>query len=157
MTREQDDAVLAQAQEIERKRSEEYRAKAEATERRLNGEGEPFKDEDLVYSAGARCQCGAGMAYPADTSMNGAWHCSAWLKTRTGEHSASMPFAFWSVRSESQIARNNGLVTTRPEGAPWGAYMERSVELENERRRQWQPTSPQIDLATSPVVRPKPN
>lgn len=156
MTREQDDAVLAQAKVIEAKRSEEYRLQARAVEARINGQGEPFKDEELVYAASSRCKCGAGFAYPSTIGMHGSWHCSHLLKTREPRagHSDSMPFAFWSVRSESQIARNNGIVTTRPEGAPWGSDMEMSVKRENERRSEYEPHKPLVDLATAPIVRP---
>lgn len=160
MNRDQEDAILAQAKEIERKRMAEYVAKAEAVQARVAGAGDPFTDSELVYAASSRCRCGAGFAYPAGVGGNGSWYCSAVLKDKAlrgqpaQDHDEAMPFAFWSVRSESQIARNGGIVTTRPEGAPWGASMELSVQRENERRAQWQPELSPMDLATEPVKRP---
>jgi hypothetical protein len=138
-TRAEEDAILAQAEAIEEKRREEYRARAEAVEQRIKGNGDPFKDEELVYAASSRCKCGAGFAYPEHIGMHGAWYCSHLLKTRDphGDHDSAMPFAFWSVRSESQIARNNGIVTTRPKGAPWGAHMLYAIEQEKQRRAQY--------------------
>ena len=133
----------------ERRRQRYVKSSTEAAERIAkadHGNGD-FKDEELVYAAHSRCDCGAGMAYPEHVGMHGAWHCSAILKgqaSREVPHTAPMPFAFWSVRSESQLARNNGYVTTRPSGAPIGEYMRKSFESENKRRAEHQPTSPQL-------------
>jgi hypothetical protein len=57
-----------------------------------------------------------------------------------------MPFMFYSVRSESQIARNNGYVTTRPSGTPIPAHIKDDFRRENERRRDHQPSSPQLAI-----------
>lgn len=73
-----------------------------------------FKDEDLIYSAGARCsKCNSGLAYPKDCGMNHQWTCSSVLKgigTDTGHE--AFPFAFYSIKSESQPSA--GGQTTRP-------------------------------------------
>jgi hypothetical protein len=78
-----------------------------------------YTDLELEYAAGARCDCGAGMAHPLDTGEAlrlGAWVCSDVLKGKvTGEQHKSLPFAFWKVREESSI-NNHGNHTTRPAG-----------------------------------------
>lgn len=69
----------------------------------------------LVYSATARCPCGAGLAYPeggpGDESSphrwpyNGYWDCSA-IMAGTADpevtHTAKLPFAFYEIKSEDQ-------------------------------------------------------
>lgn len=79
-------------------------------------------DLDLLYSATARCRCGAGLAYPhATTNMHGSWDCSAVLKGEIpdvpeehGKHD-SLPWMFYKVREETSI-NNRGGATTRPAG-----------------------------------------
>lgn len=77
-----------------------------------------FTPAELTYSAGARCVCGAGLAYPDGVGIHGSWICSAIL-TGTAEpgstHDEGKPFAFWKVDSENQ--RSAGGATTRPEAA----------------------------------------
>jgi hypothetical protein len=83
--------------------------------------GTPFTDDELRYSAYARCECGAGMAYPKDCPLNHYWDCSAILKGEAPEsgqsgavkHSGQMPFAFYEVKSEYQPNANGA--TTRPQ------------------------------------------
>lgn len=76
-----------------------------------------FNDSELVYAATARCQCGAGFAYPSQTSMHGAWMCSSILKGEEKAlpptvHDNDLPFAFYSIKSESQPSAYGA--TTRP-------------------------------------------
>lgn len=83
-----------------------------------------YHDEDLRYSATARCPCGAGLAYPIDLfDPRGAWDCADILTGRAvpkglpgaKTHTARLPFAFYDIRSEDQSvdpARNTQ--TTRP-------------------------------------------
>lgn len=76
--------------------------------------GLPFKDEDLIYAAFARCKkCNAGMAYPKGCGPSHQWTCSDVLKGigTDGGHEA-LPFAFYEVKSENQPSANGA--TTRP-------------------------------------------
>lgn len=90
---------------------------------------QPFTDDELVYAAWTRCECGAGMAYPKDIGFHGSWICSEQMtnpkrwtnydnktyKTEDGKlHSKDLPFSFWSVKSEGQPSANGA--TTRPKG-----------------------------------------
>jgi hypothetical protein len=68
----------------------------------------------LVYSATARCPCGAGLAYdPAyeDESsvfrgpLSGHWDCSAILLGTADpavQHTDQLPFAFYEIKTEGQ-------------------------------------------------------
>jgi len=102
-------------------------------------EGKPmtWTDEELLYSATARCRCGAGLAYPLDhdeAMKIRAWCCSFVMKSegskvtdqtqhafagksnepRPGEHDA-FPFAFFKIREETSV-NNAGGHSTRPPG-----------------------------------------
>lgn len=96
-----------------------------------------FRDRDLVYAAGARCKCGAGLAYPHGAGIGsfrgrrlpGEWDCSAVLKGETpptNEH-PTFPFAFYEIKSECQPSAAGA--TTRPgvkrvrHGALWNTYV----------------------------------
>lgn len=75
--------------------------------------------ERLTFAQGARCDCGAGLAYdPAGESgksMQGYWDCSAILLGTADQsvpHSARYPFAFYDIKSERQYPGNQ---TTRPQ------------------------------------------
>jgi len=81
---------------------------------RFDHNHEYFKDEDLVYSATARCKhCNAGLAYPKDCGPNHQWTCSNVLKgIGTDKGHDAFPFAFYEITSENQhFGRNE---TTRP-------------------------------------------
>jgi len=95
-----------------------YKSQAEATGHRIimakGGHGN-FSEEELVYAATARCECGAGMAYPTDIDPNGAWYCSDILKgvaDKTKVHSRPMAFYMYEVKSEHQSSAEGK--TTRP-------------------------------------------
>lgn len=74
-----------------------------------------FTVYELLYAAWHKCLCGAGMAYPDDIGIHGAWYCSAILLGQAPagtEHSPSLPFSMYSVKSEG----SDGPATTRPAG-----------------------------------------
>lgn len=79
-----------------------------------------FEDSELMYSATARCKCGAGLAYPMDHDAAwkiGAWVCSHALKNEDAnpEEHQSFPWSFYKVREETSVF-NSGGHTTRPPG-----------------------------------------
>ena len=71
---------------------------------RFEKQGEYFTDEDLRYSAGARCdKCGAGLAYPKGCDGFHQWTCSNVLKgIGTDKGHGAYPFAFYEIKSEEQ-------------------------------------------------------
>lgn len=81
---------------------------------RFHKHNEYFKDEDLIYSAGARCdKCQAGLAYPKNCGGNHQWTCSAVLKgVGTDKGHSAFPFAFYEIKSEQQPSAYGH--TTRP-------------------------------------------
>lgn len=77
---------------------------------------EVYTDDDLRYAAYARCECGAGLAYPKGMSFQdvSSWDCSDILTGRAKpgtKHSAKYPFAFYEIKSEDQPSANGA--TTR--------------------------------------------
>ncbi len=79
-----------------------------------------MKPEDLLYSATARCPCGAGLAYAVNAKAT-EWDCSAvllGLEPADAKH-PTYPFVFYSIKSEGQPSANGA--TTRPEeqGRVW--------------------------------------
>ncbi len=119
-----DEEILAQAEEIKARRSAERQAVTKACEWRiqelLRGAGKPFTDDELRYAAYDRCVCGAGMAYPLNTGMRGAWDCSTILKGKalqasdpaSVKHTGRKPFMVWKVKGEGQSSAQGA--TTRP-------------------------------------------
>lgn len=106
-----DEAVIASkdAQNIINKYTDEQRANIHSKIET----GSVFTDEELVYSAEAKCPCGHGMAYPEGCGPSHYWDCSAVLKGIADKkiiHEAKLPFAFYEIRGESAT---NG--STRPE------------------------------------------
>ena len=99
-------------QQFAKQTVESFEARWEQFER---GE-KPFKDEELIYSAGARCACGAGLAYPKNCGIWHKWDCSKVLRGEEKQSPAHsrLPFAFFSVISEQQKERAKGR-TTRPQ------------------------------------------
>lgn len=74
-----------------------------------------FSEDELVYAAYARCECGLGMAYPKKIGMFGSWYCSGMLThtlDHSKTHSSPLPFAMWEVKSEDQPSANGA--STRP-------------------------------------------
>ena len=78
-----------------------------------------FEEDELFYSARARCECGAGLAYPRNCGGNHYWECSAILKgtaDETVQHIDRLPFAFYKVQGENTYAgttRESGVVPER--------------------------------------------
>lgn len=124
-----EDTILAQAEEIRRRRGEERVQQGLTVEERINAvlggdRTRAFTDDELRYAATARCPCGAGLAYVKGGPMRGCWDCSAILKGEAAfkgepgsvEHTDRLPFMFWKIRSEDDghpATRNR---TTRPTG-----------------------------------------
>ena len=84
----------------------------------MNNIKKTYTDKEIEYATTARCQCGAGMAYPLDASEAmelAAWHCSAQLKGEVagGVHDR-LPFAYYKVREETSINNREGLTTRGP-------------------------------------------
>lgn len=108
---QQENAAHEIIQAYGKQKHEEFEARWERFKR---GEGF-FTDDDLCYAAGARCHCGAGLAYPRECGGFHQWDCSAVLK---GTHDKSKnphevyPFAFYSIKSEGQPSAQGH--TTRP-------------------------------------------
>jgi len=68
-------------------------------------------DRDLVYSAWARCECGAGLAHVRGAAF---WCCSAVLSGRmiTGGHEGVLPFSDYCIPAEGDASAPGE--TTRP-------------------------------------------
>ncbi len=90
-------------------------------------------DKELMYSATARCRCGAGLAHPLDHDLAmkiRAWVCARVLRGEgqavdqtisalggdppPGDHD-SFDFAFYKIREETSV-NNTGGRSTRPPG-----------------------------------------
>lgn len=108
---------------IEAEFSKERQAKSEAIEARIAGclrMADSFQLNELVFAAGSRCTCGAGLAYPKDIGAWGSWYCSDILLGRakpgsdpeSKQHDAGWPFAFYEIKSENQPSAYGQ--TTRP-------------------------------------------
>jgi len=95
-----------------------YEAEGENTEAKIK-QCEMMKDkfspDELRYAATSRCKCGAGLAYPKNSSPRGSWYCSVILTgqaERGSSHDSSFPFTFYEIKSEHQPSANGQ--TTRP-------------------------------------------
>lgn len=103
--------------------NEIYAEEQSQTEEKIK-QAESLKDkfelDELIFSAGARCICGAGLAYPKKVGVHGSWICSDILlgraipKTEEGskQHDGNFPFAFYSIKSENENSAEG--YTTRP-------------------------------------------
>lgn len=121
-TNEELRAVIEQGKQAEQEIGRRHADKAKEIEERCQaihrGEFDKrFTDDELVYAAGARCECGAGYAYPKSSGMRGRWTCSSVLKAEEKAlpptmHSEDLPFVFYEVKSENQPSANGA--TTRP-------------------------------------------
>lgn len=82
-----------------------------------------YTDDELRYAAYARCECGAGIAYPKGRDFRdvNCWDCSDILTGRALEkdpeckivHTGPLPFAFYEIKSEDQPSVRGA--TTRPD------------------------------------------
>lgn len=89
--------------------------KGEDFKKRLES-GEPFTDDELIYSRYTRCPCGAGLAYPKDCSPGHYWDCAAILNGTAEhgkQHTAQLPFNTYDVKGELYNGPE-GSPTTRP-------------------------------------------
>lgn len=120
ITEEQYNAAIAQKKEAEKTIHQYHKEQQDAFDQRwqkfLRGE-DRFTDEELVYSALARCKkCDSGLAYPKDCGPFHQWSCSAVLKGENKDLLADhdqLPFQFWEVKSEKE--NSVGKATTRPQ------------------------------------------
>ncbi len=110
----QHDAMEKLMNEYCRQKSEDFNSRWE----RFVKNNEFFTDDDLVYSAWARCdKCKAGLAHPKDCGAFHQWTCSNVLKgIGTDEGHGCYPFAFYSIKSEGQPSAQGA--TTRPKAQP---------------------------------------
>ena len=84
---------------------------------RFDKHHEAFKDEELVYSAHARCKkCNAGLAHPESCGPWHQWTCSNVLKgIGTDKGHGAFLFSMYEIKSEKQPSANGA--TTRPKAA----------------------------------------
>lgn len=111
-------AVRKLCDRLEKRAILRFAARSRHVEIRIEA-GSQFGDSELIYSAYARCQCGAGLAYPKDIGPHGAWMCSAQLKghdvgidIHAMDHDPARPFTVWEVKSERDYSAHGA--TTRP-------------------------------------------
>lgn len=121
ITKEEYDAARQTCDEANKIMQEYHRQSMgdfESRWKRFESSQQFFTDEELRYSAGARCWCGAGLAYPKDCGINHQWTCSAVLKgegkekDRPDKRHEAYPFAFYEIKSEDQPSAEGH--TTRP-------------------------------------------
>jgi hypothetical protein len=116
-------AIVAMDEALEPLRDESHalrRGIADAIEKRMRassrGESDAkFAADELTFAAHARCDCGAGLAYPNDIGVHGWWDCSAILTgtaDRAVKHAGELPFVFYEIKSDNQPSANGA--TTRP-------------------------------------------
>ena len=82
-----------------------------------------FTEDELIFAATSRCQCGAGLAYPKNVGIDGSWDCSdilLGLAIKSGEpdaktHSGEMPFTFYEIKSENQPSANGATTRRTPQ------------------------------------------
>lgn len=123
MTLDQLRDVAEHGQQASAEISKRHQAEAEITEKRIKaittgGFDQRFTDDELIYSATASCECGAGYAYPKHSGMHGRWICSSILKAEEKalpptKHSGDLPFSMYDVKSEGQPSAHGK--TTRPQ------------------------------------------
>lgn len=82
--------------------------------KRFENKNEYFRDDELTYAAGARCdKCNAGLAHPKKCGVFHQWTCSDVLKgIGTDDGHSTYPFAFYKIKSEEQPSAQSA--TTRP-------------------------------------------
>lgn len=72
-----------------------------------------FTDDELYYSAEARCKCGSGLAYPKDCGPSHYWECAEILKGTADKnviHTERLPFTFFDLKGEGSYKASS----TRP-------------------------------------------
>jgi hypothetical protein len=104
ITEEQYQQAVRQQDEAEEIISAYHREKQEAFDERMKN-NPVFSEDELFYSATSLCPCGHGLAYPKGCGPHHYWDCSAILKGIADpavEHTGRLPFAFYSVKGESE-------------------------------------------------------
>ena len=74
-----------------------------------------FNENELLFSATAKCVCGGGLAYPTNQyNISGYWDCANVLTGNADfkKKHDRFPFAFYAIKSEMQPSANGA--TTRP-------------------------------------------
>lgn len=110
------DSIVARRDAQRRKRWIRDHDKAQA-----KADAGTLKDSEIIYAAGERCPCGAGLAYPEGIGAHGFWDCSDILTGRAApkghpdskQHCDRYPFVFYEIKSERQPSQNGR--TTRPQ------------------------------------------
>jgi hypothetical protein len=108
-------------QELSRRISARAAIVEEREARVLSGDhAAAFSADELRFVAFHRCPCGAGMAYPKNGSVRGAWHCSAVLRGTAAStaiaHSPPLLFSVYEIKSENQPSANGATTRDEPKG-----------------------------------------
>lgn len=69
-----------------------------------------FTEDELVFAATARCNCGAGLAYPKGVGIHSYWLCSDILlgiaipngQEGCAVHDSGYHFSFYDIKSDQQ-------------------------------------------------------
>jgi len=109
--------LQVERRELWTKREEEIKEKLKSVQMLED----KFTIDELVFSAEARCICGAGLAYPDNSGIQGSWYCADILlgkalpksNSDSKQHSGAYPFSFYNIKSEGQPSAESK--TTRPE------------------------------------------
>ncbi len=77
--------------------------------------------DGLLFSATARCKCGAGLCYREGDPKADAWDCSAGVAAELAGNTAfpfvehqAFPFAFYEIKSEAQPSACGSTTRTEP-------------------------------------------
>lgn len=100
--------IMKTGEEARREIDRRLLIEAEKIAKKIDAHKEPFREDELIFALGAKCECGAPMAYPELVGVQGAWDCADILmlkaikKDEPGSktHSGSMPFAFYEVKAD---------------------------------------------------------
>lgn len=114
-------SAIAGQQNAQKIINQYHREKQQACDEKIAA-GHTWTDGELVYSARDLCPCGHGLAYPKNCGGSHYWDCSAILKgnaDKTVEHCAQLPFAFYSIKGESEHnGTTRGVFRPRPPVQP---------------------------------------
>ena len=115
--KEQYDKAVADQKAAQDTINEFHSQKLKAFEQRMST-NPVFSEGELVFSAGSRCPCGYGLAYPNDCGMHHYWDCAGILLGKADpavEHTGKLPFMSYDVKSESEHrGTTRGTVVPRP-------------------------------------------
>lgn len=81
-----------------------------------------FTEDELLYAARNRCDCGHGLAYPKECGIDHYWDCAGILlgvQDNTIRHTAKLPFMSYDIKSEDQPsafgATTRGTIVPNPD------------------------------------------